>query len=186
MAIDLHTLKGLLGELGLRFYVDPNRPMLLLGGSGFFGNYQAVVHLDLDGAFLQLRSLRYFQCPADHPNFLQVLRAIVHENYRFRTLKLGWDPEDGEVAAYADYWVADGTITTGQLDRLLGGFFIGVDTVYPRLRIAMDTGEDPGPMDRSKMVRFLRDRLSSLPPELREKVRGLIEAAGGDGDIDQI
>jgi len=74
-----------------------------------FGTYEVTLTLQSDGEFLQFRTQGYASCPTDHPHFAKVLATLGHLNFQRRLTKFGWDPNDGEIMAFADVWLMDAT-----------------------------------------------------------------------------
>jgi len=107
----MEQLRALFDKEGLRYFVDPQGPRLMFGVGGWSGSFQIMVALDLDGRFLQLRTMNYQWCRSDHANLTAVLRVIAAINYSTRFIKFAWDAGDGEIVAYADTWIMDGTLT---------------------------------------------------------------------------
>lgn len=181
MAMTMEQLRQLAEQADLRYFLDPRRDALLFGARGMNGNFQIVVQLELEGAFLQFRSLDNLHCPVDHPHLQTVLRVIAEINYHTRLLKLGWDPRDGEIVAYADMWVADGTVGTDQFQQVVRNYFSALDITHARLRQTLDTGQDPGEEDpQTIMQRLLEQMGGSLPPALRELLDKMQDGASGD------
>jgi hypothetical protein len=148
--------------------------MVMMGFGGLNGRYQVVIPIELDGRFIQVRTIGYMNCPADHPAIHTILEILGHLNYQLRMTKFGWDPSDGEIVAYADVWIEDGDLTQKQFGALFKSMLPAIDLNYKRLTQAMETGKDPGEV--------LPD-LDSLP----SKLRGLldrIEAADDEDDDD--
>jgi hypothetical protein len=170
-------LKKLAEGEGLRYFVAPDRPMLLMGIGGLNGNYQIVAPLELDGRFLQFRPLGYASCPASHPNVEAVLRVLGDLNFKLRLTKFGWDPADGEIAAYADVWLEDGTLTQKQFAGILGLYVPGLDLNHPRIATTIESGVDPGEFRPEDIL----GRASGLPPKLQEAL-DRIAPKGPEGD----
>jgi hypothetical protein len=170
-------LKKLVEGESLRYFVAPDREVLMLGLAGIFGNYQFVISLELDGRFVQFRTLGYQSCPVDHPHVDAVLRVLGELNYRARLTKFGWDPRDGEVVAYADVWLEDGTLTQRQFNAMLQSYVPMIDINHPRITKTIETGTDPGdlrPTDVSAAA-------PGLPPALRSLL-GRITGTKPGGD----
>lgn len=163
-------LKKLTEGEGLKYFVAPDRPVIMLGMGGIYGHYQIVIPLELDGRFLQLRTVGYLSCPTDHPNLAAVLRVLGELNYRLRLTKFGWDPSDGEIAAFVDVWLEDGTLTQAQFSKLFQAFVPGIDLNYIRISRTIETGTDPGEVRPEDLLAAA----SGLPPALR----GLLERIG--------
>jgi len=183
MALTLNGLKKLVEGAGLRYFVAPDRPVIMLGAEGLNGRYQFVISLEDEGKFLQFRTISYLHCPGDHPHLPEVLKVLGSVNYRTRLVKLGWDPNDGEIVGYADIWLVDGAITQDQFTRMLHNFIPAIDLSYPRLTQALEAGKDPGEVDPEEMMRrVLGGR--GLPGPLRsllEKLLGKKEPEGKEG-----
>ncbi|MCJ7725455.1 MAG: YbjN domain-containing protein [Acidimicrobiia bacterium] len=144
MAMDLDRLKALCEGEGFKYFLAPDRPTVMMGFSGIYGRYQTVVHIEVDGRFIQVRTVGYLNCPADHPHSRKVLEILGHLNYQLRLTKFGWDPSDGEIVAYADVWLEDGEVTQKQFGALFRSLLPAIDRNYKRLTVTMETGEDPG------------------------------------------
>ena len=175
MALTLARLKTLCDGEGLKYFVAPDRPMVLLAFGGLNGKYQVVVPLELDGRFLQVRTLGYLRCPADNPHLAAVLKILGELNYRMRMTKFGWDPNDGEIVAYADVWIEDGDLTQQQFGALFRSLIPTIDLNYPRLTDAIHTGNDPGLQLPSQT-----GGASQLPPEV-QSLLDRIRAKSGKG-----
>jgi hypothetical protein len=144
MAIKMDDLRKMLDKEGLKYFLAPDRPMVMIGGTGLFGFYQFTVGLFHDGQFLQFRTMQYLQCPADHPHAPAVLRLLGELDYQLRLVKFGWDPRDGEIMVYADHLIGDGKITQEQLSRMLHMFMPAIDLNYIRIKTTLEKGQDPG------------------------------------------
>lgn len=185
MALTLDQLRQLADQTGLRYFIDPQGKALLLGVRGMHGSYQIMLVLEANGTFLQFRTVDNPCCAVEHPHLLEVLKTIGALNYRLRFIKLGWDPSDGEIIAYADLWVMDGTVSPAQFEHMTQNFFAALDESFGRLKQALETGKDPGEEDRAAMLKRALDQLGgSLPPPLRELLEKL-QGEGSPGDADE-
>jgi putative sensory transduction regulator len=156
-------LKKLAEGEDLKYFIAPDRPVLMLGIAGIYGRYQIVIPLELDGRFIQFRTIGYQSCPSDHPNLPAVLRVLGELNYRLRLTKFGWDPSDGEIAGFADVWLEDGTLTQKQFSRMLQAFVPSIDLSHPRITKTIETGTDPGELRPEDLI----GAAAGLPPALR-------------------
>lgn len=143
MTISLDKLKSLVKAEGLAYFEDPSRPAVLLNFKGNNGSYMVVMLVELDGRFMQFRTVGYGSCPADHPHLEAVLRVLGDMDYKLRVTKFGWDARDGEIVAYADLWLEDATLTQKQLAAMLRAFLPGIDLGRARIAATMATGVDP-------------------------------------------
>lgn len=143
MTISLDKLKSLVKAEGLAYFEDPSRPAILLNFKGNNGAYMMVMLVELDGRFMQFRTIGYGSCPAEHPHLEAVLRVLGEMDYRLRVTKFGWDPNDGEIVAYADIWLEDATLTQKQLAATLRAFLPAIDLGHARITATMETGQDP-------------------------------------------
>jgi hypothetical protein len=171
MALTMDGLRKLVDGEGLHYFLAPDRPALMLTVTGLNGRYQFVIHLDVDGQFLQFRTLGYGNCPADHAHLQEVLKVLGHLNYKLRLVKFAWDPSDGEIVVYADTWVVDGDVTKGQFQRLIHSYFSALDMHHPRLEKTIETGKDPGAEDLMAMVERSAE---SGPPDVRKIIEDLL------------
>ncbi len=143
MTYGMPQLRALLDAEGLRYYLTPDRDGAMLNLSGDNGKYQFLVLLEEEGEFLQFRSIEYHYCPRDHPHLDATLRVLGELNYRLRMMKFGWDPRDGEIAAYADLWIMDAEITGEQFQRMAQAYMAILDDESPRIAGVIATGRDP-------------------------------------------
>lgn len=153
---------------------------------GLNERYQFVVVLDLDGQFLQFRTINYLHCRSDNPNLLAVLRVLADLDYQIRFVKYGWDATDGEIVAYGDVWVVDGTLTQQQFGRNLANYLSAIDLNHPRVAKAIADGQDvgtQGPVGLPPGVPDdVREKLARLLEELRRKAGGA-PAEDKDGPV---
>ena len=147
MPLSMQQLQSLVDRQELRYLVDPHNPMLILDVRGTDGTYRFAISLQVEGQFLQFRSIGYLSCVPDDPHLGEVLKVLGSVNFRNRLVKYAWDPSDGEIAAYADVWIMDGTLTDGQFERVLHNFVTTIDGDYLRIKTAAETGSDPGDKD---------------------------------------
>ncbi len=140
MTCILPELREFLETEGLQYYLIPDQDGVMLTMKGTEGKYQFKILLELDGEFLQFRSIDYLHCPQGHQNLETTLQVLGEINYRLRLLKFGWDPADGEIAVFVDLWMMDATITQGHFSRMANSFMSIMDDEYPRLVAAIENG----------------------------------------------
>lgn len=143
MAYNLSRLRELLDAEELHYFLLPEREGVVLTLQGDNGRFQFTILVEVDGEFLQFRSLEYLYCPKDHPNLHTTLQVLGELNYRLRLLKFGWDPQDGEIAVYADLWMMDAEITEEQFSRMAQSYMSIMDSEYPGIKAAIDSGIEP-------------------------------------------
>jgi hypothetical protein len=158
MAVTLDKLKSLASAEGLKYFLAPDRPAILATFGGLTGNFQVIMLVELDGRFLQFRTIGYASCPAAHPHLEAVLKVLASLDYKLRLTKFGWDPSDGEIVAYADLWLEDATLTQKQFAAMLAAFLPAMDLGHERIQKTIDTGVDPegpgGASDEDTMRRI--------------------------------
>jgi hypothetical protein len=171
MGMTLDELKKLCEGEGFKYFLDSHRPMVMMMFRGINGRFQLVAPVELDGRFLQIRTVSYLHCPPDHQHIEVVLRILGSLNYRLRMTKFGWDPSDGEIVAYADVWVEDGGLTQKQFGSLFKSLLPAIDLSCKRISTAMETGEDPGELTPESLPSpgDLPEELSALLEKLRGK-----------------
>jgi hypothetical protein len=145
MALSMDGLKSLLDGIGLRYFADPQRNVLMFSLRGEQIAYQLLLLLEAEGRFLQFRSIGFMHCPAAHPHHAEVMKVLGALNYQLRLVKHAWDARDGEIVTMADLWVMDTTVTPAQFRRMLENYVGGMDDGYVRLTKTLQTGKDPGP-----------------------------------------
>lgn len=143
MPITMEKLKQLVDACEYHYYLDPNRPTLLFGVRGVNGQYQCLVKLDLEGRFVQLRTVSYHYAPSTAPHLQKFLELLGHLNFQMRFVKFGWDPSDGEIVVYGDAWIDDGTLTVGQMRTMINNFLSVLDLNFARIKKVLETGTDP-------------------------------------------
>lgn len=105
---------------------------VLLGFRGKNVTLHVALSLQEDGEYLELRTVQWASCPADHPNFEGVVDELTRQNLRLRLLKFGWDRDDGEITAEACIPLEDNrSLPTSQLQGLVMGIFALCDEVMP-------------------------------------------------------
>ncbi|OFV84235.1 MAG: hypothetical protein A2W26_09655 [Acidobacteria bacterium RBG_16_64_8] len=182
MAMTMDEIKHLLTTEGIKYFIAPDRPALLAGFGGVNGSYQVLTLLELDGTFLQLRTIGWLHCPPDHPALTEVLKVVGEENYRRRLVKIGWDPGDGELVAYADVWIEDGALTQQQFSRILHVYLPVTDMAYGRLKKTIETGHDPGERSLEDMLGAVLEREGKgLPKKTRDLLKKLRRKGGPKG-----
>jgi hypothetical protein len=171
---------------GFRYFVDPQKPVLMSGGRGLHGQYQFIVSLELDGQFLQFRTQHYASCAADNQHLGTTLKVLLALDYQLRFAKFAWDSSDGEVVAYGDIWIADGTLTQTQFSRCLASFVSAIDLNYPRITKAVAEGKDIGQVGSGGISPTMSDSLSAKLRELLEELVGRGGQPKPDPDISTI
>jgi hypothetical protein len=180
MTLTMERLKALVEGEDLRYYLDPSGNKLFLNARGVNGSYQLLILLELDGRFIQFRSLNYQSCPEGHENLDATLRVLGGLNYQLRFVKFGWDPSDGEIVVYGDAWVEDGDLTQGQFGRMVHAFLSIMDLNNARIEQTIQTGEDPGEIGEGGGGSVA----PGLPPEMQGLLDRLLAGLRGEGDED--
>jgi hypothetical protein len=145
MALTFEAMTGILKELEVSYWTHPDRPSVMFGmGSSSGKRFVITASLDGDGAFFQVRTVEYAHCPATHPHYAPVARLLLSLNYHYRAVKFAIDPQDGEVVAFGDLVLLDGTATSAQVMGLLSFFLNVLDEAHERLLATLVTGIDPG------------------------------------------
>lgn len=173
MALTMDGLRKLVDAEGLRYFLAPDRPALMLGVAGLNGRYQLMILLEMEGQFVQFRSVAYRHCTSGHAHLPEILKVLGELNYKLRLVKFGWDPRDGEIVVYADAWIMDGNLTQTQFRVLIQTYFSAIDLHYSRIEATIQTGKDPGPAD---LMATAEARVGSgLPPEMRKAIEELLK-----------
>lgn len=175
MAMTLQDLTSLLDRAELQYFTDPRNPTVMMQFGGMTGSFQMVAMLQLGGEFLQFRTINNPRCPKDHPHSAVMLQALAHMNYQMRFVKLGWDPQDGELVAYGDVWLTDQKLDDKAFHRIMQALVPGIDFGLGRLRVIMDTGKDPGPEPKD-----IAAAAAGGSSGLSDKVRRMIDDLLGD------
>ncbi|MFH1764525.1 MAG: YbjN domain-containing protein [Gemmatimonadota bacterium] len=184
MTLTMERLKALLEGEKFKYFLDPAMDKLMLSARGLHGSYQLLVLLELEGQFIQFRSMNYHSCPVDHEHLAATLRVLGGLNYQLRFVKFGWDASDGEIVAYGDCWIEDGDLTQKQFGRMIHAYLAMMDLNYARIDGTVRTGEDPGEIGSDGGG----GGPSGLPPVIQSLLdrflAGLGGGGGGGGDDD--
>lgn len=165
MTITIDELKSLASGVGVPYFMAPDRPALLMTINGLTGSYQVLAMVELDGRFLQLRTMGYANCRADHAHIDAVLRVLMALDYSRRLTKFAWDVTDGEIVAYVDLWLEDAVLTQEQFKAMLGVFIPVMDLGHDRIVKTIETGVDPEAGGGDDMMSRMRSLLASLPQD---------------------
>jgi len=144
MTCNQAQLVALLEAEDLQYYLIPNREGVMLTFTGSGHLFQFKIYIELDQRFVQFKSVNFLACPMDHPNLLTTLKVLGEANFRLRLMKFGWDPTDGEIAAYADIWLMDAEFTEEQFGRSIRAYMSILDDEYPKFKAAIDAGTSSG------------------------------------------
>jgi len=180
MTLTMEMIKSLTEGEGLKYFLDPNRDALMMGARGVNGSYQLLLLLEVDGKFIQFRSMNYHSCPEGHEHLEATLKVLGDLNFRLRFVKFGWDPSDGEIAVYGDVWIEDGDITQKQFGRMVHAYLSMMDLNYARIDKVIQTGEDSGGLENPDGGGGGSG--SGLPPELQAMIDRLTAQVGSGGD----
>lgn len=142
MSMTIKNLAKLMEKTGFKIYKDTEKERIVLLASGNNGKFMYIVLLQNDGTFFQLRTLGYLKCPPDSNNLETVLKIMSDINYKTKLVKFCWDHIDGEIVVFADAWLADDKLSTEQLKKIVFTCFVATDIYYPRIKKAIDTGQD--------------------------------------------
>ena len=175
----LEELLELLRGEGLKFFIDEAASRVMLVMVGPHGTHNLVISLLSDGRFLQIRSAGWLQCPKGHPHMETMLQALLAANYKCRFVKFAWDPKDGEIVAYGDVWIEDGSLTQRQFHSVMENYFAVIDMQRGRFDKIISTGKDPGDIEPQKVIDEMMDR---LPPELRKALEDLLKGKKSDDE----
>jgi hypothetical protein len=149
MATNYEAIRALFDSAGVRYLVEPRSNSLMFGTTGASGqHYMIGLLLTDDGVWLQLRTAGFLTCPPGHPNILPVLQLLGGLNYQYRSIKYGWDPNDGEIAVFADLLIADTQPSADQVFGLIGFFLRLLDEGHPRLLAAIQQGKEPAQLPK--------------------------------------
>lgn len=146
MSVSMDQIREIFDADEVHYFLDPQQTALLAMFDGNYGTYQLVFEIapDLEGRFLQMRAMNFGHCRRDHPHSRLFLEILASVNNNLRTVKFGWDPRDGEIAAYADFWLEDAVVTEDQFRTVLGVLLRSMDVMKWRLDAALAHGKDPG------------------------------------------
>jgi hypothetical protein len=149
-----------------------------------------IIALEEGGEYFKLFAPGAFDASGPHTDAF--LRAIAIVQWRTKLVQFEFDDSDGEIRPIVEFPLEDAELTARQLERCVRGLVRLIDTYYPPLRRALDTGdvsfEDVE--GSTALAGALGDFLSGIPPEvLAEALRRADERRrdagepGGDGAV---
>lgn len=141
MATTLADIKNLLDGLGKRYFANDAQNMLIMPFRSAGRKMHVILDIQNDGRFLQLLSKDFKVAPKDGSSSVALFEEMLALNFETKFIKIGRDPSDGEVVGYGDFWIEDGGLTAGQLDRMLGNFVTSMAEAQERLEVAAATGK---------------------------------------------
>jgi hypothetical protein len=145
MAASLQDVSSLLDASKMRYMTDSENRYLCFHNTGESGrSFLLGLSVTSDGSWVQLRSISFSQCLANHPHLNALHRLLATLNYDLRGIKFSWDRQDGEIAAVADLFLGDAQLTSNQLVNWIFFTFHQLDAAHPRVQAVLTSGEDPG------------------------------------------
>jgi hypothetical protein len=142
MATTLAEIQGLLDEVKINYFTKQRSTTLLIPFQNGANQVHVLLAVQLEGELLQLRSTDLPWVTSETEHFGVLLEEMLALNFENKIFKVGRDPSDGELIAFADHVLEeDGQITTKQLECVLRVFVSSVAELQNRLKAAQDTGK---------------------------------------------
>ena len=193
MATSTPEISILLDELEIRHRVTEEGHVAIAYRTDVYRDPTGMAHLMLiialeeDGEYFKLFAPGAFD--ARGPHIDAFLRAVAIVQWRTKLVQFEFDDRDGEIRPIVEFPLEDSAMTARQLGRCVHGLVRLIDTYYPSLSRALDTGDIH--FDDADETAFLAgalgDFLSGIPPEvLADALRRADERrreAGGDGAL---
>lgn len=184
MATTLDDLAGFLDEYDLRYRIDRNRAVILIGFASPSdaaayrtpdgdATVRLVVRLAEDGEFLSVFSPNAWNLDGC-PHRAAVFEAIPAIQSQYKMLRFDYDPADGELRPNIELPLEDAGPTSRQFHRLIHGMLDGIQRFDRVIRHAMETGE-------VSFAGLDAEQPSSSPSA---EVRQLMDLASRAGGID--
>ena len=133
-----------------------------------WGEIRLLIHVLDEGRFLQFRSIDLFTLSENQRIRERQTETILAHNYRKKTVKFGFDPEDGETCLYVDLPFVDNTeITRKLMERILSSIRVSGGDILRELKLTQQNAP-PSAVHReqlppeSKWARFARKSLKFL------------------------
>jgi hypothetical protein len=122
---------GLLGEIGWRFGPDPERLTVHAGANGRHGVFLCAIRISPERPAVSIHS--HVQCRVPAEKRLAVAEFITRANYGLPYGNFELDFADGEVRFKTSILLADGELTKGMLNGLIGANLSTADRYLPGL-----------------------------------------------------
>jgi hypothetical protein len=137
-------------------------------------NFLIVIQLDEDGEFFKLFAPQVLSDVLNHPHKEAILETMLSISWETKMLQWEYDPTDGEIRAIIEFPLEDALLTEKQFNRCLRGLIQIVDEIaMPRLKVVMETGEDPGDIEEGERLLL---QLQEQAPGLLEKLEKAMQA----------
>lgn len=101
-----------------------------------------LVAIEAEGMIVQFRSVQ-LATDEGRTHRRELLTTLLDWNHQGKVLKWAYDDSDGEVVAYADMFIGQGTMTEQQVMRCLAAFLLAAKR-RDRVRTILSSGRDPG------------------------------------------
>lgn len=99
------------------------------------------VSVEEEGGYVRILSPRLYDLPANHRYIGVFMTTVAAIAYRWKLIRCGWDPMDGEVQMEIDLPIMDGELTASQVKRALMCLVQAVGENHGVLMRAMEEGE---------------------------------------------
>lgn len=146
MGATLQQIATYLDNAGWKYKIEEDESRILTGVyAEHVENFLIVVQLDENGEFFELFAPRVLGGVKEHPYKEAILQTMLSISWETKMLQWEYDPSDGEIRAIIEFPLEDSILTERQFNRCLHGLVQIVDELaMPRLKMVMETGEDPG------------------------------------------
>jgi hypothetical protein len=134
MAITLETVGSALDQFHVSYLPidDDNIALAPLNVGG--APVQVGLTLAEDGRYLQIRTYQLIAFPEGHPRLGEVLDRVGRLNNKYKLVKIGWDPKDGEICVEVGLPLVDNpSLPASQLRRALAGIGLCARDVHREL-----------------------------------------------------
>lgn len=140
MATTLTYVKHLLDQLAIKYSRQSTDSAIFLGFDLPSGrSLKIVITVDLDGTYLEFRSIDLPPCSQAHPMAAFVKDLLLGINHTTRFVKFGWDISSGVISGAGDVWIMDTELTPELLRCQVWSFVMGHIDLVRRLHELLDT-----------------------------------------------
>jgi hypothetical protein len=154
MGTTLKQIASYLDAKGWKYKVDQEGWRILTGVYGeHIEDFLIVIQLDEEGEFFEIFAPRVLAGVKNHPHKAAILQTMLCISWETKMLQWEYDPSDGEIRAIIEFPLEDSTLTERQFNRCLHSLVQLVDELaLPRLKMVMETGEDPGDLEEGERL----------------------------------
>jgi hypothetical protein len=173
MSATLDQIAGFLDNRGWRYRPEPQKQRILTGvKSEQVDDFLIVIQLREDGEYLSLFAPQLLFLK-DHVFKGVAFQTMLEIAWEVKLLRWEYDPSDGEVRTSVVMALGDAPLTEKQFNRLLSGLIQLTEQGVERLKVVLETGNDPGAQSVEAQIAAALQQM--LPGETLAQLRAELQ-----------